>query len=134
MSKRKTGLARLPNGWEHTISQEYLSGASDVEIRAKLRITKKFWDILMSDPETIEFREIVDFGRMLSKAWWMGQARENLNERTFNSTLWYTYMKNMFGWSERTTTTTKTAEDMTGDELDARIEEALKKFRKVHKG
>jgi hypothetical protein len=42
-------------------------------------------------------------------------------------------MKNRFGWSEKTTTTTKDSEDLTSEELDTRIQEALKKFRKVAK-
>lgn len=128
---KKTGLARLPKGWETTIGTAYLKGAADVEVRAELRITRKFWDILMTDPDTAEFREIVEFGRMLSQAWWLGQARTNLQNKQFNAPLWYMVMKNQFGWSDKTTTTTKDSNDMTSDELEERITAALAKFKKV---
>lgn len=133
MTKKKTGLDRLPSGWAKVVSVAYLEGASDVEVRAELRITKKLWDHLYHDPVSSEFKEIVDFGRMLSKAWWMSQARMNLKERSFNANLWHTYMKNMHGWSEKTTVTTKEASDLSGDQLDERIAEAFKKFAKVVK-
>jgi hypothetical protein len=128
MAKRKTGLARLPQGWEGIIAEEYLAGASDIEVMAKLRITRKFWDILLTDPESVEFREVVEFGRLLSQAWWLTEGRVNLKERQFNSSLWYMNMKNRFGWSEKTESTTKTASDLTSDELDERIKAAMKKF------
>jgi hypothetical protein len=129
----KTGLERLPEGWVGIVSEEYLSGASDVEVKAALRMTTKLWDNLYNDPESSEFREIVDFGRMLSKAWWMTQARTNLHDRKFNANLWYMVMKNQFGWSEKSTTTNKTAETMTTDELDAKVRKAVEKFVKTVK-
>lgn len=134
MTKQKTGLDRLPSGWAKTVSTAYLNGASDVEVRAELRVTKKLWDHLYNDPISSEFKEIVDFGRMLSKAWWMAQARTNLKDRQFNANLWHTYMKNMFGWSDKTEITTKDSESLTSDELDQRIDQAMKKFAKVVKG
>lgn len=129
----KTGLERLPENWAGIVAKEYLEGASDVEVRSKLRMTAKLWDILYNDPESIEFREIVDFGRMLSHSWWIGQARTNLKDRQFNSNLWLSYMKNQFGWSEKSTTTTKSSDMMSNDELDARIKEVVAKYKKVVK-
>ena len=129
----KTGLERLPKSWAGIVAGEYLDGASDVEVRAKLRMTRKLWDTLYNDPETTEFREVVDFGRMLSHAWWVGKARENLHTKTFNANLWLSYMKNQFGWSEKSTTTTKTSDMMTNDELDSRIKEVVEKYKKVVK-
>lgn len=131
--KKKTGLARLPEGWATIIAKQYQAGASDVEVRAELKMTKKLWDHLYKEPETSEFKEIVDFGRMFSHAWWLTQARMNLKERSFNANLWYTYMKNMFGWSDKQTTVTKDASELSGDQLEARIEAAMNKFHKVVK-
>lgn len=126
-------LAKLPQGWEKTLAAEYMAGASDIEVMAELRITKGLFDKLYSDPSTSVFKEVVDFGRMMQKAWWYKAGRLNLSNRQFNGNLWYMVMKNRFGWSEKTTTTTKESEDLTAEELDARIDEALKKFRKVAK-
>jgi hypothetical protein len=126
-------LAKLPKGWEQIVATEYSEGASDYEVMAQLRITKGLFDKLYVEPDTSAFKEVVDFGRLMRKAWWYRQGREGLNSRQFNGNLWYTYMKNCFGWSEKTTTTTKEVEDLTSEELDARIREAVKKFNKVVK-
>jgi len=126
-------LTKLPKNWEEVLTSEYMSGASDYEVMATLRMTKGLFDKLYSDPTTGIFKELVDFGRLMAKAWWYRQGREGLTTRNFNGNLWYNVMKNRFGWSEKTTTSTKESEDLTAEELDARIDEALKKFRKVVK-
>lgn len=135
MSEQTTNplLAKLPEDWQKTVMAEYRAGASDYEVMATLNMTKGLFDKLYNDPTTGVFKEVVDFGRLMRKAWWYRQGREGLTSRQFNGNLWYTYMKNCFGWSEKTTTTTKEAEDLTEEELNQRIEEALKKFRRVVK-
>ncbi len=124
---------RLPSGWEKTLASEYLEGASDVEVRAKLRMTQGVWDSLYGDPVNTQFREVVDFGHILSKAWWMSKARKNLHDKTFNANLWLMVMKNQFGWSEKTTFTTKEVTELSDDELMERIKELNKKVDKAHK-
>lgn len=126
-------LTKLPKGWEGILADEYLSGASDVEVRARLRMTPALWDSLMSDPTSSDFKATVDFGRMLSKAWWMSKARKNLDNKAFNANLWFMVMKNQFGWSEKTMTTTKEAVDLSADELDERVTAALAKWKKAVK-
>ena len=128
-----TNLAKLPPDWAKTLSSLYEVGAADVEVRAALRMTKGLWDSLMQDATDSDFRSIVEFGRMLSHAWWLTQGRINLNKRTFNANLWFMIMKNQHGYSDKTTTTTKEAADMSSDELDQRVEEAMKKYNKVVK-
>ena len=124
---------KLPKGWEAVVSKEYESGASDVEVKARLRMTAGVFDSLYNDPVTTNFRQIVDFGRMLAKAWWQRQARENLKDRQFNANLWYMVMKNQYGYSDKTTVSTKDATDLSTDELDAQIREQVKKFIKTDK-
>jgi hypothetical protein len=126
-------LAKLPQGWEKILAEEYQAGASDVEVMARLRMTKGMFDELYGDPISSHFKQVVDFGRMLAKAWWYRQGRTNLNSRQFNGNLWYQIMKNRYGWSEKTTTSTKDSEDMGAEELDNRIAEAIKKFQRVVK-
>ena len=126
-------LKKLPKGWEKILAEEYSNGASDVEVNASLKMTTGLWDILYNDATESEFKQVVDFGRMLAKAWWMRQARENLKSRTFNANLWDKMMTNMYGFSSKTTVQTKEVQEMSGDELDQRIREATKKFAKAHK-
>jgi hypothetical protein len=126
-------LTKLPKGWEKILATEYKVGASDVEVRARLKMTQSLWDVLYNDATSSEFKSVVDFGRMLAKAWWMTQARTNLHSRQFNASLWLMVMKNQYGYSDKSVITTKHVEDMSSDELDSRIGEAMKKFAKVKK-
>lgn len=133
MSEKKTLLARLPKGWDKTLAQEYQTGASDYEVMAKLRITPALFKTLYAEPETGVFKELVDFGRIMAKAWWYRQFRENLQTRGFQGNMLYNYMKNQYGWSDKTTTTTKEDADLSTEELDARITEIVAKFKKVNR-
>jgi hypothetical protein len=124
---------KLPKGWETIVSKEYESGASDVEVKASLRMTSGVFDSLYNDPVTTNFRQIVDFGRMLAKAWWMRQARVGLRDKTLNANLWYMVMKNQYGYSDKTTVSTKDAVDLSDDELNDKLVQAVAKFTKTHK-
>jgi transposase-like protein len=48
-----------------------------------------------------EFRQAVSRGRELSKGWWFKKGRTHIENREFNSTLWYMNMKNRHGWSDK---------------------------------
>ncbi len=124
-------LKKLPKGWESIVAKEYLEGASDIEVRARLKMTAGLWDTLYHDAASSEFKAVVDFGRMLAQAWWMTQARINLHTRSFKENLWLMVMKNQYGYSDKSTITTKHVEEMSKDELDQRIKESMKKFTKV---
>jgi hypothetical protein len=127
-------LKKLPKGWDKILADQYLNGASDVEVRAELKMTQALWDALYRDATSSEFKELVDFGRMLAKAWWMRQARESLHKpRSFNANLWLMVMKNQYGYSDRTEVTTKAVQDMSGEDLDQRLREAVTKFVKTNK-
>jgi hypothetical protein len=124
-------LNKLPQGWPEKMATMYAVGASDVEIRADLKITTAMWDRLYDNIEESAFREVVDFGRMLSQAWWMTQGRINLDSRAFNANLWLMNMKNRFGWSEKTEIReTKDIQGMDTDRLDTYIRKALAKAGK----
>ena len=122
---------KLPKDWQKILANKYLEGASDVEVRAELRMTDGVWDSLYGDPTSSEFREIVDFGHTLAKAWWLAKARTNLTNRNFNTALFTAVMKNQYGWSDKSTLVTKTAADLSDDELNERIKEVYKKLGKT---
>lgn len=124
-------LDKLPEGWEKVVAVEYSEGASDTEVRAKLRITESLWQSLYNDPQTSAFREIVDVGRMLAKGWWMRKGRKALHDKSFNQALWYMNMKNRYSWSEKTETTNKLSEDMSADELDEALKNALPRLKRL---
>lgn len=124
-------FSKLPKDWENIVGGAYAKGCSDVEVKAMLRMTNGMWDTLYNDITESSFRQIVDFGRVLSKAWWMAKARENLSDKQFNATLWYMVMKNQFGWSDKTTTTVKDSSDLSDDDLNMQIQKGLEKFTKT---
>lgn len=129
-----SNFGKLPKGWEETVAKAYAEGYSDTEVKALLRMTNGIWDSLYNDPVESSFRQIVEFGRTLSKAWWIGKARKNIENRQFNAALWYMVMKNQFGWSDKTTTTVKEGPELSADDLDAQLRNAFDKWKKTNVG
>lgn len=105
----KEGLESLPEGWYASLIDIYISGGSDVEVKAWIyhnrnRFSNDLWERWMK--EETEFSETIKTGRMLSEAWWHKAGRTNLKEREFNYTGWYMQMKNRFGWMDKQDHTT----------------------------
>ena len=119
----------LPKGWEQVVATEYKEGASDTEVRAKLRVTLSLWQSLYNDPQGSAFKEVVDIGRMLAKGWWLEAGRKALRDRSFNANLWHMNMKNRYSWSDKTEVSTRIAEDMSSDELDEAVKRAVTKAK-----
>lgn len=82
------------------IIEAYEGGYSDVEICRILKITQKKFDLMYNDNPS--FREMVDIGRAMSKAWWYAKGRENIDNTKFNTTLWAFNMKNRYAWADKT--------------------------------
>lgn len=121
----------LPEGWLKTITEGYTAGYSDIEICKDLKITWKQFEKIYDGNDS--FAELIDFGRMLSHAWWMSKARTNLNDRTFNTPLFIMKMKNTYGWSDKvealnTTNNTESLEDMRA-KLEREMPGLLKRLR-----
>ena len=100
----KIELNVLPDGWYNDILSLYEEGGSDVEVKAMIykwigSFSNDLWDRWMKEEE--EFSETIKMGRMLSHAWWTGQGRTNIKDKTFNSGLWFMNMKNRFGWADK---------------------------------
>ncbi len=85
--------------WKEEMLAEYSAGASDEEVAAALKMTtKRFKQYYTEDPV---FKETVDMGRDWAKAFWLKKGRTSLEDKKFNSTLWYNNMKNRYGWAEK---------------------------------
>lgn len=101
MIKKSKGL---PATWEEKIYKMMAKGYSDVEIRAALCTVKdKFspdmWQVLNSNND--QFVDILNKGRDLQQAWWERKARNSLDAKAFQGTLWAMNMKNRFGWTDK---------------------------------
>lgn len=136
MSKRaRTKAARdttsaLDKDWMELCLAEYADGASDSEVSSVLQLTQsEFNQLLASDDD---FKDIIEYGRELAKAFWYGQARANLKNKMFQTTLWYAVMKNRYGWSEKSTLSSDVpVSEKTDDELRQEIQDLMKKYDKV---
>ena len=86
--------------WAKQLIDLYREGASDAEVAADLNITIKDYYKQLGENSTLA--TLVDLGRTLSQAFWEGQARKNIRNKQFNTPLWAFYMKNKFGWADKT--------------------------------
>lgn len=115
--------------WAEAALAEYEKGASDAEVISVLRITRTKFNNLLSEDNY--FMEVVEFGRDLAKAFWYKQARDNLKNKNFQTSLWYHVMKNRFGWSDKITTQDMTpVQEKSDDEIREEVEKLLKKHQR----
>ena len=118
--------------WVDRMMDNYKQGYSDYEICADLNIPWKEFDRRMREDDV--FAQVVEIGRLFSKAWWYSQGRLNLKNKEFSPTLWFAIMKNRFGWSEK-----NVASDENDKPLDQKSTEELKaevltKYKNTIKG
>lgn len=73
-------------------------GASAVEVRVKLGISRTLWYRLIDEEQ--DFKDAVDQARDLSYAWWVKFGRENLRSRMFQGVIYLANMRNRFNWDK----------------------------------
>lgn len=116
--------------WAKQVVDLYTNGCSDAEVAAELKITIKEYYKTMGDNPT--FAKLVEFGRTLSQAFWEKQARINLANKQFNTPLWTFYMKNKFGWAEKSEAVTQNENVNTDlDQLREKIDKEVAKLIKA---
>jgi hypothetical protein len=74
-------------------------GASLTEVAFLLDIARSTlyrWKDIYPD-----FSDAIKEGKAFAKGWWMNNGRININNKEFNSVLWYMNMKNRFGWKDK---------------------------------
>lgn len=120
----------LEKTWFETVLYEYEQGSSDVEVCQVMKTTlPKFRALYEKDPS---FKQLVDYGRTVSEAWWLRQARTQLTLKGFNTSLWYAVMKNRYGWSDKTEMINGIPDELTNlDAIRAKILEKMPEFAKL---
>lgn len=123
-------LEAREEGWRREMLFLYDQGASDSEVMRELDLTLDQWRALEGSPVDSSFKEVVDVGRMRSRAWWEKQGRKNLNSKQFNAVLYKFMMANNFGWSDKSETSMTNIEfkNMDDRELISKIREMSKRL------
>jgi len=78
-------------------------GYSIKEIARRLRIARSTLYLWME--KSVQLSDTIKLGVEFSEGWWMEKGRENIDNKEFNSTLWYMNMKNRFGWKDKSENT-----------------------------
>jgi len=103
--------------------QLYEEGASDHEVCRELKCSYADFDKRYKTDSI--FAQLVDFGRLASKAWWLTLGRKGaMGGKNFNFQAWYANMKNRFGWSDKAEISSgddKPLDQLTQDELLSKI-------------
>lgn len=111
--------------WSKEILDHYRAGKFDVEVAALMEVPiREFREQAAASPT---FGRLVEYGRTLCEAYWIGLANKNINNKTFVSAVWALVMKNQFNWAEKNEqANTDFNPNMNADELKARIEKEYK--------
>lgn len=122
-------MLKLPPKWEVTVATKYASGCSDEEVCRELKMSMTtFRRFYGADPG---FRQAVDDGRGVAKAWWLEMGRVNLNNKQFNYTGWFQNMKNRYGWADKSEVAdsiSKPIDALTDEELQKDVQSLLTKL------
>ena len=100
-SKAEQYLAELASekpDWQKKMLAMYAAGCSNREVMRELDLTPQRWKALEADIISSDFAELVEYGLMLSAAWWEEQGRINLRNKDFNTSLWLANVKARLGW------------------------------------
>lgn len=114
--------------WDMALSL-YGEGASDVEICKLFQITQAKFDRMYTEVQ--QFAAVIDYGRTISKAWWYSQARQNIKNKEFNSSLFNFAMKNLHGWADKVESSTKDEGDKSVDKLRTEFFALVKHLEKT---
>lgn len=122
-------VAELEEDWEKRMIAMYMEGCSDREVMRELNLTPAKWRTLEGDVLASDFAEIVEFGRMLSAAWWEEQGRINLKSKEFNTSLWLANVKHRLGWGDGNVAEALEMQSVDSEDLARQINALLPKFK-----
>jgi hypothetical protein len=91
--------AEPAKSWSAQILDWYSEGDFDVEVAAKLEIpVKEFYKNMETNAA---FGRLVEYGRTLCEAYWVGMAKKLVKNKGWNAQPWVFVMKNKFNWADK---------------------------------
>ena len=130
-SKAQEYLADLEKekpDWQKKALAMYAAGCSNREVMRELDLTPARWKALESDIVSSDFAEIVEYGLMLSAAWWEEQGRVNLRNKEFNTSLWLANVKARLGWGDSAASDTLDMRNADAEDLKRQIDVLMGKY------
>ncbi len=107
------------------------NGGFPIEVAANLHISTITFQSWLRDPNKQDLRDIFDLGCTYCEAFWTDKGRKGAlgDLDAFRESTYKTIMSNKFGWSDKNIEkeTTKNKNDLSDEELDARIRALLAK-------
>ena len=101
MAKKSKYESVWTEAMSRRVSNLFDAGGSIAEVSRMMGISRSTFHawIVGTDALKKPFREIVSLGKEASEAWWLQQGRENIDNRSFNNSLWALNMVNRFSWN-----------------------------------
>ena len=121
-------LEAREENWRKEMLDLYLQGASDHEVMREMDLTPSKWKIMETSVFDSGFRELVEVGRAMARAWWETVGRTNIKNNKFNTTLYKFNMANRFGWTDKSETSMTNIEFANMD--NQTLEETIKDLNK----
>lgn len=118
---------QLGDDWADKITSMFSEGASEEEIYSSFGLSKAAWAKLIATSPGMA--AIVELGKAKQKAHWLMIGRKFVTKPPgqFNTVLWKTWMRHMYGWDENSSK----EEDLTAshDQMSEKeIDEEIKKL------
>lgn len=130
--KRKPGRPPTPKPVDFEALSEpgkilhlYENGYTDAAVCRGLEMSKEEFDERYKDSE--EFKRWISYGRTLCQAWWEDKYRDSAEGAKLNAPMVNFAMKNLFGWAEKSETTTTELSQI----ADMSRDEAMQKLREL---
>lgn len=101
----------------------YSEGYTDAAVCRGLEMSKEEFDEKCKKED--DFKRWISFGRTLCQAWWEDKYRDSANGAKLNAPMVNFAMKNLFGWAEKSETTSTDLLQIEGLSRD----EAMQKLR-----
>lgn len=126
----------LKEGWQDRMMTWYGQGCTDDEVIANILIERGtfsryifgFWQASVP-----EFKDVLEKGKILQKAWWIKTGRENIQNNKFNTPLYIRLMLNLYKWrlseAAKSETPELNTDNLTTEELET-LERLMKKAQR----
>ena len=100
MSKSKYQIV-WTDAMSRRVSNLFDEGGSIAEVSRMMGINRSTFRSWTDGTDMLKkpFREIVELGKEAAEAWWLQQGRENIDNRSFNNSLWSLNMVNRYSWN-----------------------------------